>query len=709
MNSAAPGRPLLEIAGLTVAYRQAGRWLEAVREATFSIGAGETYGLVGESGSGKSTLALAVMRYLSQNGAVRAGRVTLADQDLLALSAAQMRQVWGRLATFVPQNPQSSLNPSLRIGEQIAETLRRHQGLSRAAAWQRALELLDRVRLADPPRVAGSYPHQLSGGMQQRVMIAMALSTEPRLLILDEPTTSLDVTTQAVILDLVRELIHGRQTAALYVTHNLGVVALVCDQVGVLYAGELVEEAATRELFRRPLHPYTQGLLDSVPRLGETRDQVQLRAIQGRIPALGERPTGCVFLPRCPLAIDICAERPPLYAPGQGRRTRCHRWQEIQAGLVSARQPAPALAGSRAQPPAAAAARPPALAGAAPTLEVDRVETRFPGRRSPGEWLRRAPLRQLRAVADVSLSILPGQTLGLVGESGSGKTTLARTIMGLVSSARGRIDLLGAPLPPELSRRKVETLRQLQMVFQNPEEALNPNLTIGASLREPLMTLLGQSPRQASAAAGRLLEAVGLPAGYAERRPNQLSGGELQRVAIARAFASNPALLIGDEPVSSLDVSVQASILNLLNELQAEHHTSLLFISHDLAVVGYLADSVAVIYLGQLMEVAATADIFAPPYHPYAEALLSAIPLADRGAAQRSIRLEGDIPSPLAVPSGCPFHTRCPRFLGDICVQQTPPWRLQAETGKRVFCHIPLDELARSQARVFTLEHSSHG
>jgi peptide/nickel transport system ATP-binding protein len=698
VSDAAPGVPLLAIDGLTVAYRQAGQWLDAVRDVTFSIQAGETFGLVGESGSGKTTLVLATMRYLGQNGAVRAGAIRLAGRDLLALSPAEMRQVWGRQATMVPQNPQSALNPSLRIGEQIAETLRHHQGASPAVARRRALELLDRVRIADPSRVADSYPHQISGGMQQRVMIAMALSTEPQLLILDEPTTSLDVTTQAVILDLVRDLIRGQQTAALYVTHNLGVVALVCDRVGVLYAGELVEEASTRDLFRQPLHPYTRGLLDSLPRLGETKDQVQLRAIQGQIPHLGQRPAGCVFVPRCPLAIDVCLERPPLYASGPGRRSRCHRWQEIEQGLVSARQPAPAPV----TPPA-----PHDRAGAT-TLSVSQVETHFPIRRSPVQWLRRQPPRRLRAVAGVSLSVAPGETLGLVGESGSGKTTLARTIMGLVARTRGSVELLGAPLPAELSDRAVETLRRLQMVFQNPEEAFNPNLTLGASLREPLMTLLGQSRQAADGEVSRLLEAVRLPASYAERRPGQLSGGELQRAAIARAFASNPALLIGDEPVSSLDVSVQASILNLLNELQARHQSSLLFISHNLAVVGYLADTVAVIYLGQLMEVAATAHIFAPPYHPYTEALLSAIPLADPEAEQRSIRLAGDIPSPLAVPTGCPFHTRCPRFLGDLCVQQTPPWRVDSQTGKRIFCHIPLDELVALQPRVFSLEPSDH-
>jgi peptide/nickel transport system ATP-binding protein len=686
--------PILTIQDLTVAYRQGGRWLDAVHDVSLAIQAGETCGLVGESGSGKTTLVLSIMRYLGANGAVQAGKIELAGQDLLALNEAEMRQVWGKQVTLVPQNPQSALNPSIRVGEQLAETLRHHQKLDPTAARRRAVELLEMVHIADPQRVTESYPHQISGGMQQRVMIAMALSTEPLLLILDEPTTSLDVTIQAVILDLVRELIRGRQTSAIYVTHNLGVVAQVCDRVAVLYAGELVEDASTISLFHKPLHPYTQGLLDSIPRLGETKDRVSLRSISGQIPALGERPAGCIFAPRCPLAIEICAQRPPLYAPGPGHRTRCHRWEAIGRGEVTAHQPTPeykaASADGGAEQPV--------------TLQVEAVSTHYPMPQSISAWLRRQPRRVVRAVDDVSLAIRHGQTLGLVGESGSGKTTLARTVMGLVSKTGGMLTLDAIPLPADLSQRDLESLRHLQMVFQNPEEALNPYLTIGETLSRPLITLLGKSRKQADREVGDLLAAVRLPDSFAQRLPSQLSGGELQRVAIARAFACSPDLLIGDEPVSSLDVSVQASILNLLNELQLEHGTSLLFISHNLAVVGYLADTIAVIYLGKLMEVARAADLFEPPYHPYTEALLSAIPLVDPDAEQKRIRLEGEIPSPMDVPRGCPFHTRCPRALGDICREETPPWRVDAQTGKRSFCHIPLEDLGAVQERVFKLE-----
>jgi peptide/nickel transport system ATP-binding protein len=689
-------KPVLKIDNLTVAYRQGEAWLTAVREASFEVRPGETYGLVGESGSGKTTLVLAVMRYLSDNGKVLGGKVELDGHNLLSLSRREMRKIWGKQITMVPQNPQSSLNPSIRIGEQMAESLRYHQDLGSTEARRRAVELLEMVHIADPERVAQSYQHQISGGMQQRVMIAMALSTEPLLLILDEPTTSLDVTTQAVILDLVRELIRGRRTAALYVTHNLGVVAQVCDRVAVLYGGELVEDASTIDLYRKPLHPYTRGLLDSVPKLGETKDKVQLRAIQGQIPPIGKRPSGCVFTPRCPLVIDICYERPPLYEPNATRRSRCHRWDEIDRGEVSAKQPSPE----------AVQAGPNGKGDQPAVLQLKDLEVYFPIGRSLDEIIRREPPRELRAVDGVDLEIPLGMTLGLVGESGSGKTTIARAITGLESKTDGSISLLNMPLPAELSKRDLEILRHLQMVFQSPEEAFNPYMTVGEALRRPLMTLLGKSYRDAKEGVTRLLEAVRLPPSYAERLPGQLSGGEKQRIAIARAFASNPDVLICDEPVSSLDVSVQASILNLLNEMQAEHESSLLFISHNLAVVGFLADKIAVIYLGHLMEVADAADLFEPPYHPYTEALLSAIPLADPRAEQEQIRLEGDIPSPTDIPSGCPFHTRCPRFLGDICVEETPPWRVDENSGKRYFCHIPVEDLLGSQERVFTLGKS---
>lgn len=683
--------PLLAVRDLTVGYRSHSGFRQALRHVSLSIEHGQIYGLVGESGSGKTTLALSIMGYLPPAGQVLGGQIVFDGIDLLGLTREALRRIWGAQITLAPQDPLSSLNPSLRIGEQIGETLRHRLGLSDEAAQARSLELMEMVRIADPERVAANFPHQISGGMQQRVLIAMALSTEPKLLVLDEPTTSLDTTTQAAILDLVRDLMQARKTAALYVTHNLGVVARICQRVAVLYAGELVEDGPTKAVYRRPLFPYTQGLLDSVPRLGETKSEVRLRPIQGRIPGLDRLPAGCIFRPRCPLAVEICAEDPPLYEPTSERRTRCHRWQEIEAGEVDPQQPPPEIAVGR-QPP-----------DAETLLALDRVRVHFSRRRSLAQMLVGRPASPVKAIDGVSLAIAQGQTLGLVGESGSGKTTLARAILGLVPRTEGVMRLYGVELPASLNDRSLETLRHLQTVFQNPNEALNPFQTVGTALRFPLQHLLGMSRRQADRQVGKLLDAVQLGQEYAKRYPAQLSGGEKQRVAVARAFASNPDLLVADEPVTSLDVSVQASLLNLLNQLQQANNSSYLVISHNLAVVGYLADTVAVIYLGKLMEFARATDLFDPPYHPYTEALLSAIPLIDPDAEQQQIRLEGDVPSPVNPPSGCPFHTRCPRFLGDICVEQEPPWRTTA-AGKRYYCHIPADELAGTQDRVFRFQ-----
>lgn len=688
-----PG-PILRVDDLAVAYQVGGRWLDAVREVSLVISRGQTYGLVGESGSGKTTIAMAIMGFLGPQGKVRQGKIEFDGRSLLDLNPAQMRQVWGNQISLVPQNPLSALNPSILVGEQIAETLRHHQGMDRQQAYQRTVQLLRTVRLPDPERVADSYPHQISGGMQQRVMIALAVSANPRLLVLDEPTTSLDVTTQASILDLFRDLIQGLETSVLYVTHNLGVVAQICNRVAVLYAGELVEDAPLNDLFRQPLHPYTQGLLDSVPKLGQSKHHVQLQPIKGQIPPLGARSEGCVFMDRCPLAIEKCRQRPPLYQAVGGRRTRCHRWEELAAGQVSAHQ----------QPLQASQPHPETVSltgSSAPVIKVEGVSVFYDVRRSLADVLARRQAPKLRAVERVSFDASAGMTLGLVGESGSGKTTLARAIVGLVERSGGKLELLGLSLPANLGKRDLETLRHLQMVFQNPEEALNPYLTVGASLRRPLINLLKMPTERADQEVTRLLQVVGLPADYAQRMPGQLSGGEKQRVAIARAFASNPDLLVADEPVSSLDVSVQATVLNLLHELQQEYHSTLLLISHDLAVVGYLADEIAVIYLGHLMEVSKSQGLFEPPYHPYTEALLSAIPLPNPQSHQQQIRLEGDVPSPLNVPSGCPFHTRCPRFLGDICVNVDPPWHFDETSGTRYYCHIPPDELRAVQKPIF--------
>ncbi|GAB4474083.1 MAG: dipeptide ABC transporter ATP-binding protein [Anaerolineales bacterium] len=683
---------VLEVKNLTVAYRIGDRWLEAIRDVNLSIKNRQIYGLVGESGSGKTTLAMSILNYLGNNGRILKGSIIFDGEVLSGIPKEKMRSYWGRKIALVPQNPLSSLNPTLTVGEQVREVLRLHLKMTDAEAHQRVLELFERVRLAEPERVAGSYPHQISGGMQQRVMIAMALATAPRLLILDEPTTSLDVTTQASILDLIKELIQGQEMAVLYVTHNLGVVVELCHRVAVLYAGELVEDAPLEDIFTQPLHPYTFGLLKSVPKLGQNKKHQSLSAIPGQIPALSQRGQGCIFQPRCPVALELCAERPPLEKINNHRFSRCHRWQELARDDLSL-EDLFEHAGEEL-----GTALPLQEKSEAAALEAQGIVVEFETQRSLVDSLTRNPAHKVKAVKDVSLCIQPGDTLGLVGESGSGKTSLARAISGLNEPESGSVRIYGIPAAPKLSRRSRDILRRLQMVFQNPEEALNPFMTIGESLRRQLFVLQGIRGQEAQRKAEEIVRAVQLPIDILNRRPNQLSGGEKQRIAIARAFITNPDIVIADEPVSSLDVSVQAAILNLINRLQGTFNNGLLFISHDLAVVGYLADQIAVIYLGTLMQYCRAADLFQPPFHPYTEALLSAVPSIELGRQSETIRLEGDIPSPTELIAGCPFHSRCPRKIGEICEREAPPWREDEATQKRIYCHYTLDELNQLQA-----------
>lgn len=681
--------PVLTVRDLGVSYESGGRWVNAVHDFQIEVCPGEIYGLVGESGSGKTTAARGILNYLPPNGRIEPGsEVLLGDESLCGRSRPFMQKVWGRQIGFVPQNPGQALNPSIRVGEQVAEALRQHRGLGRAEAEREVVEALRRVNLADPERMIRRYPHELSGGQQQRIMIAMALITSPHMLILDEPTTSLDVTTEAVILDLVRDLIAEQDTAALYVTHNLGVVAQLCQRVTVLYVGEIMEDATVQELFETPLHPYTIGLLNSIPRLGSTKRDKPLPSIPGRPPALASRPAGCVFEPRCPIAIDICKTKPPLEVPGEGRLVRCHRWQEIATGDIPRE--------TMYEPPDEAAIADDLHRQRARLMQVENLTKHFRERRSLGEVLRGEERRVVRAVDGVNLTVRKGRTYGLVGESGSGKTTLARVIIGLTDRTSGEIELLGADVEGTVEERTPEMLSKIQMVFQNPQNTLNPYLNVGQAIRRPLMKLGGLGRREAEREVERLLGAVNLRPEYARRYPNELSGGERQRVAIARAFASNPALVLCDEPVTSLDVSVQAAVLNLLARLQEENEASYIFISHNLAVVGYLADYIAVMYRGSIMEVGHAHTLFTPPMHPYTEALVSAIPVADPNRQTTSVRLEGPPPSPREVVRGCPFHTRCPRKVGRICEEEKPPWRDSGE-DHHIYCHIPLDELSEMQ------------
>ena len=688
-SPAASSDVVLSLDRVTVSYHQGGRWLDAVRDVSLEVHPAESVGLVGESGSGKSTLALAIARYLSTNGAVRAGAIRFGGRNLLELAERELARLRGAEINLVPQDPLASLNPSIRVGEQIAEILRRHTGASRSTARGRTLELLDRVRIADPERVARQYPHQLSGGMRQRVTIAMGLSTEPRLLLFDEPTTGLDVTTEAAILDLIAQLLSSGERSSLYISHDLGVVSRVAMRLAVLYAGEIVEIGSVQEVFPSPRHPYTIGLLRSVPRVAPVAAGAQLPTVEGTIPSLDAIPPGCVFRPRCRWAEDVCAERPLLETIGGGRHVRCHRWETVAEDTRTADRVLSSEETRRA---------PRLESEAVLTAEALRVE--FSSPRSLADVIRRRPRRGVHAVENVDLTIEQGRTVGLVGESGSGKTTFARAVLGLQPRTSGCVTLGEDALPPTLRGRSRTMLQRLQAVSQDPDQALNPYASIGASLARPLRSLAGMGRSEARAAVRTLLERVGLPPSYAARVPGELSGGEKQRIAIARAFAARPELILYDEATSSLDVSVQARILNLLRELQDERGGSSLFITHDLGVVSHLADEIAVMYLGELMEIGTKADVLSPPYHPYTEALLSAFPALGRASGSSAARMTGQIPSPVDRPTGCPFHTRCPRRIGPICADQEPPWR-RGDRDHRIYCHIERDELCRLQVPLF--------
>lgn len=682
---------VLEVSSLSVVYKTEGDDLPVLRDINLRIEPGQVYGLVGESGSGKSTLGFSLMRYLPAEGRVTSGSIKLDSKDLTQLGKPNLRAIWGNDIALVPQDPFSSLNPSIRIGEQMSEVFRVHQQVSKKEASEMALDWIKRVR-RPPKEIASKYPHELSGGQKQRVLVAMALSNKPRLLVLDEPTTSLDVTTEVVVIDLLRDLMRDEGTAALFITHNLGLVAGLTDRVAVLYAGELVEDATTQELYARPIHPYTQGLLRSVPKLRYSEIDAEFVGIAGTPPPLADLPSGCVFAPRCALSIDICHElRPPIRHLSDDHYVRCHRSAEIERGEI-------VLPMQRTRPLEDSAQ------ANQPILTVSDLDVTYRGSRLGLKGLlgRR---QELRAVDGVSISIGKSRTLGIVGESGSGKSSLAMAVMGLVGSSSTEMTLLGVELSQEVRRRSPQTLKSLQMVFQSQDELFSPYLRVAQILSRPLRNLLGATKEAAQARVAPLLDMVGLQKNFGRRYPRQPSGGERQRVAIAQAFAANPNLLIADEPVSALDVSVQANILNLLKQLRREHETSGVVISHDIAVVMYLADEVAVMYLGQIMQFCDSDRLLLPPYHPYTEALFSAIPVADPNHRERANRLEGDIATPLARPTGCPFHTRCPRVVGDICRDVAPP--VQASPGGgQIRCHIPIEQLRTSQKTFFPKEDS---
>ena len=659
----------LELEELDVVYRVRGRDRQVLRGVSLIVQRGEAYGLVGESGCGKSTAALAIVQYLPRNGRIRSGEIHIAGRDVLSRSPRELRALRAEDVSMVYQNPGTALNPAIRIGKQVAEVFT-VRGMSRPDALERAHEALKLVQIADPDSVLQRYPHQLSGGMQQRVVIAMALAKDPALLILDEPTTGLDATVEAEVLDLVAGLQAQLHTSVLFISHNLGVIAKMCARVGVLYAGRIVEEGPVERVLRDPRHPYTVGLLRCIPRGGARKDHGRLDTIAGFLPNLGDELPGCVFAARCGLAEERChTEEPPLHVLGGAHLSRCHFHERAQS-------------------------LPRETAADLDLPRVDHAQVALLRFDDLGKVFRQQG-QEIHALAGVSAAVWPGETLGLVGESGSGKTTLARTLLGLVEPTSGAVTLDGRELAPRLGRRSKEEIRDLQIVFQNPDSALNRRHAVRRILRRTLHKLAGLTGAAAEQRMLELMQSVRLAERYVSARPGQLSGGLKQRLAIARAFAGNPKLVVCDEPTSALDVSVQAAILNLLVELQVQNRVSYLFISHDLGVVRYVSDRIAVLYLGRLMELGPSETVFDGPHHPYTEALLSAVPTIDGGGRER-IKLEGEIPSAAAPPSGCVFHTRCPRNLGVVCQEGEPPL-VEVEPGHLMRCHIPLEELRRLQ------------
>ena len=667
-DTIAPARTAaLKVDDLQVSYLVRGIPREVLRGVSFEVAPGEAYGLVGESGCGKSTTAYAALRYLPSNGRITGGHVLVGGSDVTAMDDAALRRYRARDASMVYQDPGSALNPVLRIEPQIVECFTL-LGQSQDEAKQHALEALRRVRIADPVRVLQRYPHQLSGGMQQRVVIAMALACDPKLLVLDEPTTGLDATVEAEVLDLVRALRSDTDAAILLIAHNLGVIRTMCDRVGVMYAGKVVEEGPAKQVFDDPQHPYTVGLLSCLPRHGIQKGERLLTTIPGTLPQIGTPLPTCVFVDRCPLVTEICrAEVAPVVEVGPGRWTRCHHADRI--GEILAAEDTEGVESATSH---------------RVVFEMRDVSKTF-----------RQHRHDVPALVGVDIGLEEGETLGLVGESGSGKSTLAKAMLGIhAPDEGGELHIDGKVVEGKTGDRTADERRAVQMVFQNPDSALNRNWTVRRILKRAIVKLTGVKGRAADERVEKLAESLRLTPRHLDLKPRQLSGGLKQRVAIARAFAGDPRIVVCDEPTSALDVSVQAAILNVLAELQAGEKTSYLFISHDLGVVRYLADRIAVMYLGRIMEIGRTDEIFDGPHHPYTEALLSAVPTVD-GEPSTRISLAGEIPSPANPPSGCVFHTRCHRFMAGTCDVIEPPV-VELSIGHRIRCHLPVDQLARS-------------
>ena len=682
--------PLVEVDRLAVTFHTPRGSSYAVREASLQIYPNEVLGLVGESGCGKSTVAFAIMAYLPGTANVT-GRVLFRGKDIAELSKSDLRRLRGDRITMVYQDPATSLNPTMRVGQQLEAVLREHRSMDSAQARRRVTELFESVRLPDPEHLGRRYPHELSGGMQQRVMIAMALACDPDLLIMDEPTTGLDVTTEARILDLISELKQRVNAAILFVSHNLGVIARVADRVAVMYAGQIVEQAPVGELFKNPQHPYTTGLLACVPQPPKGDEKVTtLQSIPGSVYAASEANVqACLFSERCPMAQDSCREEAPqMLRAGDSHESRCFFWGDVRPEIWGVATPREESRGDESLKPELSARQLRVFYG-----KLRRKYILFGPRVDP----------PVRAVVDVNFDVAPGRTLGIVGESGSGKTTAARTVVGLVPRTGGSIELHGEELASTVETRTRLQRAALRMVFQNPTASLNPKLPIRHAILRSLRKFAGLSRSESRERAAQLLEAVRLDPSYLGRMPKELSGGEQQRVALAGAFAANANIIVADEAVSSLDVSVQAQILNLLREHQREEGTSYIFITHDLGVVRYVSHDILVLYAGHVAESGPAEYVLNLPSHPYTEALLSAAPVPDPEAPPSAIRLEGFVPTLREAFQGCFFAGRCPRKIGAVCDEAPPPTQNGLGSPNHIInCHIPVDQLLEIQQELLS-------
>ncbi|NCQ24180.1 MAG: ABC transporter ATP-binding protein [Rhodobacteraceae bacterium CG17_big_fil_post_rev_8_21_14_2_50_63_15] len=679
--------PILEIENLSISFFTRLREIPAVMDFSVTVQPGEAVGLVGESGCGKSTVALGVMQDLGGNGRVVGGSVKFKGRDLAAMTAAELRDIRGNEIAMIYQEPMASLNPAMKVGRQLIEVPMIHEGISEREAWARALDVVRDVKLPDPERILKSYPHQLSGGQQQRIVIAMALMSKPSLLILDEPTTALDVTVEAAVVQLVKDLGKKYGTSMLFISHNLGLVLETCDRICVMYSGEAVETGSIKDVFDRMQHPYTQALFRSIPLPGADKNSRPLKAIPGNFPLPHERPPGCNFGPRCDyFQAGLCDRGDIPMAPiiGDDRHfTRCLRFDDINWHA-----PVTMMAQHQATAPGKV------------VLKMENLKKYYEVAAN-ALFGSKVGARVVKANETLSFEARESETLAIVGESGCGKSTFAKVLMGLETATEGQILLDNRSIEQiPIQKRDTQTVADIQMVFQNPFDTLNPSMTVGRQILRALEVFgIGASDQERHAEMLRLLDLVKLPREFAERMPRQLSGGQKQRIGIARAFAGGARIVVADEPVSALDVSVQAAVTDLLMDIQRQQKTTLLFISHDLSIVRYLSDRVMVMYLGHVVELGTTDQVFAPPYHPYTEALLSAVPIADTSVKKKHIVLEGDVPSAMNPPSGCPFQTRCrwkTEVPGNLCEREVPPVR-ELAPGHQVKCHLSQEMLDRME------------